>query len=234
MRCLPMRRTPAIACPSSACSGGSNVLSALIPGARVDSISLPRRAASRRRAVISTSGNSGISRPVRMGPRLKGRLRAMGDRLAIVGGDAAGMSAATNARRRDEGLEIVAFERGPYTSYSACGIPYYVGDEVGDIGELIVRSPEQHRANGIDVRTGAEVVGLDLDRRRLTLRDGGVEPFDRLVLATGARAVPPPVPGAEATEPARTVDAAERFREQIEGDPGSAVVVGAGYIGLEM
>src|SRR5881392_529123 len=143
-RCLPMRRTPAIARPSSACSGGSNVLSALMPGASVDSISAPRRAASRRRAVISTSGSSGIS-----GPRLKGRLRAMGDRLAIVGGDAAGMSAATNARRRDEALEIVAFERGIYTSYSACGIPYYVGDEVGAIDELVVRSPEQHRANGI-------------------------------------------------------------------------------------
>src|SRR4051794_16475167 len=158
----------------------------------------------------------------------------MGDRLAIVGGDAAGMSAAPNPRRRDEGLEIVAFERGPYTSYSACGIPYYVGEEVRDVGELIVRSPAQHRANGIDVRTGAEVVELDLDRHRLTLRDGGVEPFDRLVLATGARAVPPPVPGAEATEPARTVDAAERFRKQLDGDPGPAVVVGAGYIGLEM
>src|SRR4051812_26971948 len=199
-RCLPIRRTPAIAWPSSACSGGSNVLSALIPGASVDSISAPRSAASRRRAVISTSGSSGISGPVRefgvesgvaiavpakdagreqcwkhgtdrgrtqgrrasvgsasslrTGPRLQGRLRAMGDRLAIVGGDAAGMSAATNARRRDDTLEVLAFERGPHTSYSACGIPYYVGDLVHRLDDLVVRSPQEHRDNGIDVRTG--------------------------------------------------------------------------------
>src|SRR3954468_23363183 len=216
-RGLPMRRIPAIARPSSACRGGSNVLSALMPGASVDSISAPRSAASRRRAVISTSGSSGISGPVRefgvesgvaiavpakdagreqcwrhgpdrgrtqgrrasvgsasslrMGPRPKGRLRAMGDRLAIVGGDAAGMSAATNARRRDEALEIVAFERGPYTSYSACGIPFYVGDFVHDLDALVVRSPEQHRENGIDVRTGQDVVGVDLAARELTVRD---------------------------------------------------------------
>src|SRR2546423_15012449 len=97
----------------------------------------------------------------------------MGDRLAIVGGDAAGMSAATNARRRDDTLEIVAFERGAYTSYSACGIPYYVGDEVHEIDELVVRPPEQHRANGIDVRTGTEVLGLDLAKRELTVRRDG-------------------------------------------------------------
>jgi NADPH-dependent 2,4-dienoyl-CoA reductase/sulfur reductase-like enzyme len=164
----------------------------------------------------------------------------MADRLAIVGGDAAGMSAATNARRRDEDLEIVAFERGAYTSYSACGIPYYVGDLVHDVEDLVVRSPERHRASGIDVRTRHEVVGLDLAARELTVRDldgGGErrEPFDRLVLATGARAVAPPIPGIEATEPARTLDAAERFRRQVEAQDGdAAVVVGAGYIGIEM
>src|SRR5690242_8416755 len=101
----------------------------------------------------------------------------MPERLAIIGGDAAGMSAATNARRRDEGLEIVAFERGRYTSYSACGIPYYVGGLVSELDDLVVRSPEQHRENGIDVRTGAEVAGLDLARRELTLADGTVEGF---------------------------------------------------------
>src|SRR5947209_4024093 len=144
------------------------------------------------------------------------------------------MSAATNAHRRDPELEIVAFERGPHTSYSACGIPYYVGGLVDDLDALVARSPEQHRANGIDVRTGAEVVGIDLDRRELTLHDGAVEPFDRLVVATGARAVAPPIPGADATEPARTLDAAQRFRDQLDRDGHDAVVVGAGYIGLEM
>src|SRR4051794_40335055 len=138
----------------------------------------------------------------------------MGDRLAIVGGDAAGMSAATNALRRDDTLDVVAFERGPYTSYSACGIPYYVGGLVEDAGRLVTRSPEQHRANGIDVRVETEVVEIDLDPRGLPLGGGGREPFDQLVIATGARATTPPIPGAEATEPARTLDAALRFRRQ--------------------
>ncbi|MEA2143373.1 MAG: hypothetical protein QOI64_1803 [Solirubrobacteraceae bacterium] len=162
-------------------------------------------------------------------------------RLAIVGGDAAGMSAASAARRRDPDLEIVAFERGPYTSYSACGIPYYVGGLVEEADRLISRSPEEHRAKGIDVRTRCEVVAIDLGARRLTVRSAAgeesEEPFDQLVVATGAAAVRPPIPGAEAIEPAQTVDAAERLRAALErggriGD--SAVVVGAGYIGLEM
>jgi NADPH-dependent 2,4-dienoyl-CoA reductase/sulfur reductase-like enzyme len=167
------------------------------------------------------------------------------ERLAIVGGDAAGMSAASIARRRDRGLEVVAFERGPYTSYSACGIPYYVGGLFGDADRLISRSPEEHRANGIAVRTRTEVTAIDLDRRVLIVYDRAAqcereEPFDRLVVATGAEAVPPPVPGAEAVEPTRTVDAAERFRANLErGERRAAggrraVVIGAGYIGLEL
>jgi NADPH-dependent 2,4-dienoyl-CoA reductase/sulfur reductase-like enzyme len=159
-------------------------------------------------------------------------------RLAIVGGDAAGMSAASIARRRDPEIEIVAFERGPYTSYSACGIPYYVGGLVEDADRLISRSPEQHRAGGIDVRTRCEVVAIDLAARRLTVRaaagEESEEPFDQLVVATGACSVPPPIPGADAIEPARTVDAGERLRAALERGGGSAVVVGAGYIGLEM
>ncbi len=159
-------------------------------------------------------------------------------RLAIVGGDAAGMSAASVARRRDRDLEIVAFERGPYTSYSACGIPYYVGGVVEEADRLISRSPEEHRAKGIDVRTRCEVVAIDLGARRLTVRSAAGEeseaPFDQLVVATGAAAVRPPIPGAEAIEPAQTVDAAERLRAALERGGDSAVVVGAGYIGLEM
>ena len=163
----------------------------------------------------------------------------MGERLAIVGGDAAGMSAASAARRREADLEVVAFERGPYTSYSACGIPYYVGGLFDDADRLISRSPEEHRANGIDVRTRTEVVAIDLAARELTVRAAAddhesVEPFDRLVIATGAEAVAPPIPGAEAIEPARTVDAGERFRAALERGGRSAAIIGAGYIGLEM
>jgi NADPH-dependent 2,4-dienoyl-CoA reductase/sulfur reductase-like enzyme len=162
----------------------------------------------------------------------------MAERLAIIGGDAAGMSAASIARRRDPDVEIVAFERGPYTSYSACGIPYYVGGVVEDAHRLISRDPEEHCKRGIDVRTGCEVTAIDLAARKLTVRseqDGERdEPFDQLVVATGAEAKAPPIPGAEAIEPARTVDAGERLRAALDKGGNCAVVIGAGYIGLEM
>jgi NADPH-dependent 2,4-dienoyl-CoA reductase/sulfur reductase-like enzyme len=163
----------------------------------------------------------------------------MAGRLAIVGGDAGGMSAASAARRRDPDLEIVAFERGPYTSYSACGIPYYVGGLFEDSDRLVSRSPEEHRAKGIDVHVRSEVTAIDLDARTLTVcdlhtHDERTEGFDQVVLATGAEAVAPPVPGAEATEPARTIDAAERFHAALSRGGETAVVIGGGYIGLEM
>jgi NADPH-dependent 2,4-dienoyl-CoA reductase/sulfur reductase-like enzyme len=161
------------------------------------------------------------------------------ERLAIVGGDAAGMSAGSVAKRRRRDLEVVAFERGPYTSYSACGVPYYVGALFDDPDRLVSRSPEEHRGAGLDVRLRTEVVAIDLDRRELTVFDRyeqheRTEPFDQLVVATGARAAAPPVPGAEAIEPVRTVDAGERFRASLERGGTTAVVIGAGYIGLEM
>lgn len=161
-------------------------------------------------------------------------------RLAVVGGDAAGMSAAAVARRRDASLEVLVLERGPYTSYSACGIPYLIGGLVEGADHLIARSPDEHRQAGIDVRTLCEVTDIDLAARTLTYRDHNAradrrEGFDQLVYATGAEAVAPPVPGAELVEPLRTIDAAERFlvRLQQSSDP-RAVVIGAGYIGLEV
>jgi NADPH-dependent 2,4-dienoyl-CoA reductase/sulfur reductase-like enzyme len=162
----------------------------------------------------------------------------MAQRLAIIGGDAAGMSAASIARRRDPELDVVAFERGAYTSFSACGIPYYVGGEVEDSHRLVSRDPAEHRKRGIDVRMGCEVLAIDLAARRLTVRTADArecsEPFDQLVVATGAEAAPPPIPGAEAIEPARTIDAGERLRSALERGGRCAVVIGAGYIGLEM
>ena len=164
----------------------------------------------------------------------------MGERLAVVGGDAAGMSAASIARRRAADLDVVAFERGPYTSYSACGIPYYLGGLFDDSDRLIGRSPEEHRARGIDVHIRTEVTEVDLAARTLRVRGPGgaerTEGFDRLVIATGAHAVAPPIPGAEATEPVRTVDAAERFRSALSRgrEHRHVVVIGGGYIGLEM
>ncbi|HWV87653.1 MAG TPA: FAD-dependent oxidoreductase [Capillimicrobium sp.] len=160
-------------------------------------------------------------------------------RLAVIGGDAAGMSAAATARRRDRDLDIVAFERGGHTSYSACGIPYFVAGLVDEVGDLVARSPVEHRARGIDVRIRHEVVAIDLAARELTVRDLNArrelrEPFDEVLVATGAAATPPPVPGVEATEAARTIDAGERLRDQVLRGGDDAVVVGGGYIGLEM
>src|SRR3954452_2562458 len=103
------------------------------------------------------------------------------------------MSAASQARKRrgTSDLSIVAFERGRATSYSACGIPYWIAGTVGSEAELISRSPEQHRPTGIDVRLRHEVAGIDLAARTVAVRDldGGrdlTEPFDNLVYATGS------------------------------------------------
>ena len=123
----------------------------------------------------------------------------------VVGGDAAGMSAASQARRLkgpDE-LEIVAFERGHFSSYSACGIPYWVGGDVTERDELIARTPEEHRERGIDLRTRTEVTEIDAEGRRVRSRDleTGEEAwtgYDKLVIATGARPVRPPLPGIDA------------------------------------
>ncbi len=156
----------------------------------------------------------------------------------VIGGDAAGMSAASTAKRRDPGLDVVAFDSGPYTSFSACGIPFYVSGLVEQSDSLIARSPEEHRKNGIVVHPRTEVLSVDLDAREATVRDAAGaerrEGFDQLVLATGAEAVDLPVPGAERAEPARTIPEAERLKASLERGGSSAVVVGGGYIGLEM
>jgi len=162
------------------------------------------------------------------------------DRLIVIGGDAAGMSAAAAARRRDPELEIVAFERGSHTSYSACGIPYFVGGLVEDADRLISRTPDAFRQAGIDVRVRSEATAIDLRARVVTVRDldrgrERDEDFDQLVYATGAVAVAPPVPGAELCEPVRTIGDAQRFRARLDmSGARHAVVVGSGYVGLEM
>ncbi|MEU1145898.1 FAD-dependent oxidoreductase [Streptomyces sp. NPDC005863] len=166
------------------------------------------------------------------------------ERLVIIGGDAAGMSAASQARRLkgpDE-LEIVAFERGHFTSYSACGIPYWVGGDVPERDDLVARSPEQHRERAIDLRMRTEVVRLDVPGRRVLARDldAGEEywtSYDKLVIATGARPVRPPLPGIDApgVHGVQTLDDGQALLDTLAGTSGRrAVVIGAGYIGVEM
>src|SRR5215216_4282828 len=99
-------------------------------------------------------------------------VRPMGERLVVIGGDAGGMGAATAARRLRPDLDIVALEKGDFTSYSACGLPYLVGGDVLRLDDLVVRTPQQLRENHrIDVRMRHEAMAIDLDRRDVEVRD---------------------------------------------------------------
>ncbi len=167
------------------------------------------------------------------------------ERLVVIGGDAAGMSAASEARRRRPvtELEIVAFERGRYTSYSACGIPYFIGDTVSDSGSLIARSPEEHGQRNIEVHVRHEVTAVDPESGSVTVRDleSGAErreAYDELVIATGAVPVRPDLPGADADGifGVQGLEDGLAIKDALQAGnaPERAVVVGAGYIGLEM
>ena len=185
-----------------------------------------------------------VRRPA--GPRVVS-LGAMTERLVVVGGDASGASAASQAKRANpDGLDVVMLERGEWTSYSACGIPYWIAGDVTGPDELVARSPEEHRRAGIDVRMGTEATEIDLDARVVVARDGEGRTerlgFDHLVIGTGATPVRPNLPGvdhagiygvqtirdgAAVIDRLAAMDADRRTLEQ-------AVVVGAGYIGVEM
>jgi NADPH-dependent 2,4-dienoyl-CoA reductase/sulfur reductase-like enzyme len=166
----------------------------------------------------------------------------MSRRLVVIGGDAAGGSAASQAKKRQPDLDVVMFERGRATSYSACGIPYWIGGAVESEAALVARTPAQHRANGIDVRLRTEVVGIDLDRRTVQWRDldgggEGSEPFDDLVYATGSVPTRPPVPGIDAAGVygVQVLDDGVALRAELDsGRVQRVVVVGGGYIGLEI
>ncbi|MFF4895551.1 FAD-dependent oxidoreductase [Streptomyces sp. NPDC001068] len=166
------------------------------------------------------------------------------ERLVVIGGDAAGMSAASQARRLrgpDE-LEIVAFERGHFSSYSACGIPYWVGGDVAARDELIARTPEEHRSRDIDLRMRTEITSIDVAGKRVRARDvdSGAESwtsYDKLVIGTGARPIRPDMPGADApgVHGVQTLDDGQALLDTLSRTRGRrAVVVGAGYIGVEM
>ncbi|MBM9437460.1 FAD-dependent oxidoreductase [Actinacidiphila bryophytorum] len=167
----------------------------------------------------------------------------MTERLVVIGGDAAGMSAASQARRRRaaDDLEIVAFERGHHTSYSACGIPYWIGGATQGPDALVARTAAEHRARAIDLRLGTEVTQIDPERGRVRSRDAaGTEQwtgYDQLVIATGAVPVRPPLPGIDApgVHGVQTLDDGEAVLRGL-GREGvrRAVVVGGGYIGVEM
>lgn len=164
-------------------------------------------------------------------------------RLIIIGGDAAGMSAASNVRRKEPLREIVVFERSPHTSYSACGMPYFIAGLVETSEQLVARTPETFREKfNIDARVRQEVVELDLagQRVRVKILESGNEswePYDQLLIATGAEAILPQLQGSDAdgifglSTLASGIRVHRFLKQQL---PRRAVVVGGGYIGLEM
>jgi len=162
-------------------------------------------------------------------------------RIVIVGGVAGGMSAAARARRLSEDAEIIVFERGEHPSFANCGLPYYVSGEITDESDLLVQTPESLRAAlDLDVRVRHEVVGVDPAARTVRVRNADGEHtvgYDALILSPGARAVRPPLPGLDSprVQTLRTVGEAVRLRERLDDlpDGGRAVVLGAGFIGLE-
>jgi NADPH-dependent 2,4-dienoyl-CoA reductase/sulfur reductase-like enzyme/rhodanese-related sulfurtransferase len=160
-------------------------------------------------------------------------------KVVIVGGVAGGMSAATRLRRLRESADIVVLERGDHVSFANCGLPYYVGGVIPKRESLLLQTPESLADRfRLDVRVRHEVVALDPEGRTVTVRelDSGreyVESFDELVVSTGAAAIVPPLPGVERALMLRDVADVDRLAGAVAGVR-SAVVVGAGFIGVEM
>jgi NADPH-dependent 2,4-dienoyl-CoA reductase/sulfur reductase-like enzyme len=162
----------------------------------------------------------------------------MTEKLVVIGGDAAGMSAASQARRlkSSEQLDIAVLEQGPDVSYSACGIPYWVGDQVSDRDKLIARVPSWFEGKDIAVHMGTRAESIDLDAGTVTAADGTRFPYDALVVATGGRPLRPRVQGLDAEGVHgvhRLADGAD-IRAALAAGAKRAVVLGGGYIGLEM
>ena len=167
----------------------------------------------------------------------------MNKKIVIVGGVAGGASCAARCRRLDESAEILMLDRGPYVSFANCGLPYYVGDVIQDEAKLLVANPTLFRDRfNIEVRTQHEVVAIDREAREIEVKDLGTgrssrESYDALVLSPGASAIRPPLPGIELPGifVVRTVPDSRQIREWIDGKSAkSAVIVGGGFIGLEM
>jgi NADPH-dependent 2,4-dienoyl-CoA reductase/sulfur reductase-like enzyme len=160
--------------------------------------------------------------------------------IVIIGGDAAGMSAAGKIRRSTPDASVTVLEKGEWVSYSACGLPFFLQRVVPNVDDLVARTVEEHRANGIDLRTGHEAIGIDV-RRRIVIaatEDGErTFPYDKLLIATGARARRPAFAQTDMSgvHVLRDIPDALGIRAHIERSrPRHCVLVGGGYIGIEM
>ncbi|HVC70968.1 MAG TPA: FAD-dependent oxidoreductase [Acidimicrobiales bacterium] len=160
-------------------------------------------------------------------------------RVVIVGGVAGGMSTATRLRRIDETATITVIERSGHVSYANCGLPYFVGGVIEDEDDLLLQTPERlFDRFRLDVRVDTEVIAIDAQKHTVTNRstvDGRTDSigYDKLVLSPGAAPMRPAIPGFERVRVLRTVEDAELLAADVTGRPETAVVIGAGFVGLE-
>ena len=167
----------------------------------------------------------------------------MAKRILIVGGVAGGASAAARLRRLDETAEIIMFERGDYISFANCGLPYYIGGEIKDRDDLLLQTPESFKKRfNIEVRIRNEVTAIDPGKKQINVKnlssgESYSESYDKLILSPGAEPVRPPIPGIDSDRifTLRNVPDTDLINDYIDKHkPKRAVIVGAGYIGLEM
>lgn len=163
-------------------------------------------------------------------------------RLIIIGGDAAGMSAAAKAKRLNPDLDITVFEKGDYVSYSACGLPYYIGGITESRERLIARTPRDFESMGIKVFIGHEVMDVNFEEKTLRIRNlknNGIltKSYDELLIATGAEPIIIPFPGMELQNifTLKTIPDADKIKEVVSRDDiEDVVLIGGGYINLEL
>ena len=173
---------------------------------------------------------------------VSGRI-TFGDRImkvVIIGGVAGGMSAATRMRRLDGDAEIVVLEKSGYVSYANCGLPYYVGGVIEEESDLLLQTPESlHARFRLDVRVANEVIAINRPKKTVSVknlltREVYEIDYDKLILSPGASPVVPPIPGVERAMTLRTVEDVERITARVGEKPTSAVVIGGGFIGVEI
>lgn len=161
-------------------------------------------------------------------------------KLVVIGGNAAGMSAASRVKRKDPSWDVVVLEQTHEVSYGACGLPYYIAGLNNDIDLIRIRKAETFRESGIDLRLGCDVTAVDYDAKvvHYTTEDGQAhqESYDKLVVASGSSPKVPPIPGIqkEGIFALKTLEHAEAMKQALLKKPKSVVIVGGGYIGLEL
>ena len=161
-------------------------------------------------------------------------------RVVIVGGVAGGMSAATRLRRLNAEAEIIVIEKSGHVSYANCGLPYYVGGVIEEESALLLQTPESlHARFRLDVRVNTEVIGINTVKKTIEIKNLDSHStneidYDKLILSPGASPVVPPIPGIERAMTLRTVEDVEKIAARVGAKPKSAVVIGGGFIGVEI